>query len=233
MVAMRTAKILVVDDDPAIRTLIHRFLSKHNYEVESAEDGKTALQLFDQFHPDLVILDVNLPDAIGFDLCETMQSRTNVLVLMLTSRVDEQDMVRGLESGADYYVTKPFRVEPLRAIVERLLKRRRTVEPSPEQSLTFADLSIDPLQHIVTKKEEPLTLTPLEFDLLYFFGSHPNRVWTRKELLQEVWGYDYVGDERVVDVHIGHVRQKIEDDPKEPKMILTIRGVGYKFESES
>jgi len=228
---MATAKILVVDDDPAIRTLIHRFLTRHEYQVESAEDGKAAMAIFDQFNPDLVILDVNLPDATGYNLCQEMQNRTGVFVLMLTSRADEADKIRGFSQGADDYLTKPFSLGELEVRVQAILKRQRPVTAAEQQCLRFNDLSIDPVRREVTLKEDPVVLTALEFDLLYFLASHPGRVWRRAELIQKVWDYEYVGDQRVVDVHIGQIRKKIETDTSQPALIQTVRGVGYKFEA--
>ena len=227
---MAPAKILVVDDDPAIRNLIHRFLSKQNYEVESAQDGKSALELFEHLNPDLVILDVNLPDTTGYQLCQEMQGRTGVFVLMLTSRGDEADIIQGFSQGADDYITKPFRLVELAARVAAILKRRRIVTANELLSLTFGGLFIDPVRREVKLNSEMVPLTALEFDLLYFLASHPNRVWRRNELLQQVWDYDYVGDQRVVDVHIGQIRRKIEPDATQPSLIQTVRGVGYKFE---
>ncbi len=229
--AMALAKILVVDDDPAIRNLIHRFLSKQNYQVESAEDGKTALALFEQFNPDLVILDVNLPDAIGYNLCEEMQTRTKVFVLMLTSRGDEADKIRGFSQGADDYLTKPFSLAEIEVRVGAILKRQRAVTAAEKQRLIFEKLVIDPERREVTLNNQLIPLTALEFDLLRFLASHPGRVWRRSELIQEVWDYEYVGDQRVVDVHIGQIRKKIEIDATQPILIQTVRGVGYKFEA--
>ncbi len=229
--AMALAKILIVDDDPAIRNLIQRFLSKQKYQVESAEDGKTALAIFEQFNPDLVILDVNLPDAIGYNLCEEMQKRTKVFVLMLTSRADEADKIRGFSTGADDYLTKPFGLGELEVRVGAILKRQRTVTAPEKQRLSFEQLLIDPERREVTLNNQLIPLTALEFDLLRFLASHPGRVWRRAELLQEVWDYDYVGDQRVVDVHIGQIRKKIEIDATQPILIQTVRGVGYKFEA--
>lgn len=231
--AMALAKILVVDDDPAIRTLIQRFLSKQNYQVESAEDGKTALAMFEQFNPDLVILDVNLPDAIGYNLCEEMQTRTKVFVLMLTSRSDEADKVRGFSQGADDYLTKPFSLAELEVRVGAILKRQRAVTTAEKQRLIFEKLVIDPERREVTLNNQLIPLTALEFELLRFLASHPGRVWRRSELIQEVWDYEYVGDQRVVDVHIGQIRKKIEIDATQPIVIQTVRGVGYKFEAPS
>jgi len=229
--AMALAKILVVDDDPAIRNLIQRFLSKQNYQVESAEDGKTALAVFEQFNPDLVILDVNLPDAIGYNLCEEMQTRTKVFVLMLTSRADEADKIRGFSQGADDYLTKPFSLAELEVRVGAILKRQRIVTTAEKQRLIFEKLMIDPERREVTINNQLIPLTALEFDLLRFLASHPGRVWRRSELIQEVWDYEYVGDQRVVDVHIGQIRKKIEIDATQPILIQTVRGVGYKFEA--
>ncbi|HEY9858781.1 MAG TPA: response regulator transcription factor [Candidatus Obscuribacterales bacterium] len=224
-------KILVVDDDPAVRNLIHRFLAKQNYQMESAEDGKTALTLFEQFDPDLVILDVNLPDANGYNLCQEMQGRTNVFVLMLTSRTDEADKIRGFSQGADDYITKPFSLGELGVRVEALLRRIRERTPAEQQCLVFDKLVIDPVRREVTLNNDIVPLTALEFDLLHFLASHPGRVWRRAELIQEVWDYEYVGDQRVVDVHIGQIRKKIEVDTSQPNLIQTVRGVGYKFEA--
>lgn len=225
-----SSKILVVDDDPAIRNLIHRFLSQKNYQIESAGDGKTALAVFEQFNPDLVILDVNLPDAIGYNLCQEMQSRTDVFVLLLTSRADTGDKIQGFSKGADEYITKPFDLQELEYRVGAILKRQRIVTSTQTQRLVFDRLEIDPVSRVVTLNNQLVVLTALEFDLLHFLASHPNRVWRRSELIQQVWDYDYVGDQRVVDVHIGQIRKKIELEGIQPQLIQTVRGVGYKFE---
>lgn len=227
---MATAKILVVDDDSAVRNLVFRFLSKQDYQVESASDGKTALAIFEQLNPDLVVLDVNLPDANGYDLCKEMQTRTGVFVLMLTSRSDEADKIRGFTEGADDYLTKPFSLGELEVRVGAILKRQRPVTTAEQQRLSFNSLEIDPVRREVTLAQELVPLTALEFDLLHFLASHPGRVWRRAELIQKVWDYEYVGDQRVVDVHIGQIRKKIEIDTSQPAMIQTVRGVGYKFE---
>lgn len=227
---MAAAKILVVDDEPAIRNLIHRFLAKQDYQMESAEDGKSALAMFEQFNPDLVILDVNLPDANGYDLCKEMQSRTGVFVLMLTSRTDEADKIRGFNTGADDYITKPFSLGELEVRLGAILKRQRPVTVAEQQCLTFSKLAIDPIRREVTLAGDIVPLTALEFDLLHFLAGHPGRVWRRSELIQKVWDYEYVGDQRVVDVHIGQIRKKIEIDTTQPTLIQTVRGVGYKFE---
>ncbi len=227
---MTPPKVLVVDDDPAIRNLIHRFLGRQDYMVESAEDGKSALAAFEQLNPDLVILDVNLPDTTGYRLCHEMQKRTGVFILMLTSRTGEDDVVEGFAQGADDYITKPFSLVELGARVGAVLRRQRTVTAAQQQTITIGDLEIDPARREVTLQQELVSLTALEFNLLHFLASNPGRVWRRSELLQQVWDYDYVGDQRVVDVHIGQIRRKIEPDASQPSMIQTVRGVGYKFE---
>lgn len=230
---MASPKILVVDDDPAIRNLILRFLSRKNYQMQSAHDGKTALTMFEQFNPDLVILDVNLPDALGYDLCQKMQKGTDVFVLFLTSRGDAADKNKGFEQGGDDYLTKPFDLQELENRVGAILKRRREVTATEQQRLVFDKLVIDPGRREVTIGEEIVPLTALEFDLLHYLARNPGRVLRRSELIQEVWEYDYVGDQRVVDVHIGQIRRKIEIDSSQPSLIQTVRGVGYKFEAPS
>jgi len=227
---MAPVKILAVDDDPAIRTLIHRYLSQQNYQVESAGDGKTALELFNQFSPDLVVLDVNLPDTTGFQLCKKMQSNTDVFVLMLTSLADEASKLEGFEQGADDYITKPFGLVELGARVRAILKRQRLVSTPESESIEFGDLAIDPLGREVQVKGELIALTALEFDLLYCLARKPGRALERTQLIQEVWDYEYVGDERVVDVHIGQIRKKLENYKENIPNIKTVRGVGYKFE---
>ena len=166
--AMAIAKILVVDDDRAIRELIQRFLSKLNYQVESAEDGRSALVVFEQFNPELVILDVNLPDVIGYNLCQEMQNRTKVFVLMLTSRADEADKIRGFSQGADDYLTKPFSLGELEVRLGAILKRQRIVTTAQQQRLVFEKLVIDPQRREVTLNNQLIPLTALEFDLFRF-----------------------------------------------------------------
>ncbi|MEP0792283.1 response regulator transcription factor [Funiculus sociatus GB2-C1] len=231
--ASATHKILVVDDDPAIRNLIHRFLSQQNYQMQSAEDGKTARAVFEQFNPNLVILDVNLPDTTGYQLCKELQERTDVLVLLLTSRADENDKIHGFLQGADDYITKPFSLGELGVRVGALFKRHRPLKVAEQQRLIFDKLVIDPVRREVNFSDQPIPLTALEFNLLHFLASHPGRVWRRAELIKEVWASEYIGDPRVVDVHIGQIRRKIEIDSAQPELIQTVRGVGYKFEVPS
>jgi len=233
---MAEAKILIVDDDPAIRNLIGRFLASQGYLTQLAETGMEGLSLFRQFNPDLVILDVNLPDHNGYNLCAEMQEMTGVLVLMLTSRDDEADKLRGFAQGADDYITKPFIISELGARVGALIKRsqRKTASFLAEQPpLQAGDLVIDPAGREVFFMEQPLPLTALEFDLLKFLMENTGRVWRRSELVEQVWKDQSIGDNRVVDVHIGQIRRKMEKispDFKSSQLIQTVRGVGYKLE---
>nr|WP_265265545.1 response regulator transcription factor [Spirulina subsalsa] len=233
--ANESVKILVVDDDPAVRNLIFRFLSQKNYQMEAAADGKSAMEVFQKFNPDLVILDVNLPDALGYDLCKTMQEQTGVLVMMLTSRTDPDDKVIGYGQGADDYQTKPFDLLELELRVAALLKRKRDVKQvSTKQPLVFGHLSIDPERREVRVHDNLVSFTALEFDLLYYLATHPGQALKRTTLINDVWEYDQmVGDNRVVDVHIGQIRKKIETNSSDPSFIKTIRGFGYRFEVPS
>ncbi|NJK39757.1 MAG: response regulator transcription factor [Oscillatoriales cyanobacterium RM2_1_1] len=227
--ANKSAKILVVDDDPAIRNLVVRYLTKQDHTIESAADGRTAMEVFDKFSPDLVVLDVNLPDTTGFKLCHEMRDRTDVFVIMLTSLTGEAHKIEGLEV-ADDYMTKPFGLAELGARVKAILKRQRTVMDNEPRSLVYGDILIDPSRREVHISNQVISLSALEFDLLYCLASRPGRAWRRSELLQEVWDYDYEGEQRVVDVHIGQIRKKIEPDIDKPTLIKTIRGVGYMFD---
>lgn len=227
---MNAAKILVVDDELSIRTLVRRYLEREGYQVEIAENGAAALRLFDSATPDLVVLDLMLPDINGYELCRQMQSRTSVYILMLTARSDESDKIQGFALGADDYLTKPFSLKELSARISAILKRQRTVSGAADAILRYSRIQIDPVRREVRVSGEFAELTALEFDLLYLLARAPGRVWRRSDLIREVWGYDYVGDERVVDVHIGQIRKKLENDTSEPLFVKTVRGVGYKFE---
>jgi two-component system, OmpR family, response regulator len=227
---MNAAKILVVDDELSIRTLVRRYLEREGYQVEIAENGESALRMFDALSPDLVVLDLMLPDINGYELCRRMQSRTSVYILMLTARSEESDKIQGFALGADDYLTKPFSLKELSARVAAILKRQRTVNGSEDEILRYSRIHIDPVRREVRIAGDLAELTALEFDLLYLLARIPGRVWRRSDLIREVWGYDYVGDERVVDVHIGQIRKKLENDTSEPLFVKTVRGVGYKFE---
>jgi two-component system OmpR family response regulator len=234
---MADAKILIVDDDPAIRNLIGRFLASQGYMTQLAETGTEGLSLFRSFNPDLVILDVNLPDHNGYNLCTEMQEMTGVLVLLLTSRDDEADKLRGFAQGADDYITKPFIISELGARVGALIKRSQrtwSATINEDTPLRVGSLLIDPAGREAFFMDQPLPLTALEFDLLKFLMENMGRAWRRGELVEQVWRDQSIGDNRVVDVHIGQIRRKIEKiDPnfKSSQLIQTVRGVGYKLEA--
>lgn len=224
------AKILIVDDDIHIANLIIRFLKQKNYQLKYASDGQTALEIFYTFKPDLVILDINLPDTLGYNLCEKMQNNNDVFILMLTSRTDAEDKKKGFLIGADDYLTKPFDLEELEFRVQAILRRRRLINSTDNKIIELNSLIINPETREIKLDNQYLIFTTLEFDLLYFLASNPGKVWRREELVTNVWQNNPMGDNRVVDVHIGQIRRKIEIDPNNPQYIITVRGVGYKFE---
>ncbi|MEG4852525.1 response regulator transcription factor [Microcoleus sp. B5-D4] len=221
-------KILLVEDDAPVRTLVYRFLNQ-TYQVQVAADGKTALEIFEEFNPVLVILDWNLPDTTGYKLCQEMQSQTNVLVAILSSRTGQEDRIKIMKAGADDFICKPFTLEELAVRVEVLLRRARSVSP---RRLVFGQLAIDLVSREVRLQEKTLTLTALEFKLLNFLATHAGESWSRQQLIEKVWGWksNYAAEERVVDVHIGHIRRKMAKvDGAVPNFIKTIRGYGYTF----
>jgi DNA-binding response OmpR family regulator len=225
--ATQNPKILVVEDDAPVRNLVYRFLNQ-TYQVKFAADGKTALEIFEEFNPVLVILDWNLPDTTGYQLCQEMQKRTNVLIAILSSRTSQEDRIKIMKAGADDFICKPFSLDDLAIRVEVLLRRMRTVTP---RSLIFGELAIDLASKQVRFKEQTLTLTPLEFKLLNFLVLHSGKALSRQQLIEKVWGWKYdAAAERVVDVHIGHIRQKMAQvDVAVPNFIKTVRGHGYIF----
>ncbi len=231
MNSLTTPKILVVEDDFAVRNLIHRYLKK-KYQVESVADGMSALIAFEQFNPELVILDWNLPDINGYKLCQEMQSRTNVLVMMLTCRTEEADKIKILAAGADDFMSKPFSLAEVEVRTEVLLRRiLKSVNQEQTQHLIFKQLAINPESRTVTFNDRPINLTSLEFDILHFFACHPNKAWNREQLIKKIWGCEHMGDGRVVDVHIGQIRKKIKEiEMNAPEFIKTVRSYGYKFE---
>ena len=224
------AGILVVDDEENIRNLVKAYLHAEGYAVHSAADGVQGLAAFRRYQPDLVILDVMLPGMDGLEVLQQIRRESDVYVLMLTAKSEETDRVVGLTVGADDYLTKPFSPRELVARVKAILRRGRSASPDDERALTFAHLRIDAQRHAVWRGDDLVDLTALEFKLLKTLASYPGMVFSREQLLEQVWGYDFYGDARVVDVHIGHIRQKLEPDPANPQFIVTVRGVGYKFE---
>lgn len=229
------AKILVVDDEASIVTMLAYNLKKEGYEVVTAEDGEAALLQFENEEPDLLLLDIMMPKMDGYEVCRKIREKSNVPIIMLTARADEVDKVVGLEMGADDYVTKPFGNRELVARVKANLRRvigDNEAQNAPENRQTFGDLTIDFERYEVLKRGEDVNLTLREFELLTFLATQAPTIFTRENLLQKVWGYEYYGDVRAVDVTIRRLREKIEDDPSKPKYIVTKRGVGYYFSGQ-
>lgn len=221
-----TPKILVVDDDPAISEMLTIVLEAEGLQPIPVMDGNEAVPAFREHNPDLILLDLMLPGMNGVDICRAIRSESAVPIVMLTAKTDTVDVVLGLESGADDYITKPFKPKELIARIRARL--RRTDNPSSEL-LEVGDLLIDVPEHTVRRKDgEELSLTPLEFDLLVEMARKPGQVHTRESLLEHVWGYRHASDTRLVNVHVQRLRSKIERDPEDPQIVLTVRGVGYK-----
>ncbi|MFH1907487.1 MAG: response regulator transcription factor [Chloroflexota bacterium] len=225
------AKILVVDDEPSIVNLVSSYLKAEGYQVYTAADGPSGLKAARAYKPDLVVLDIMLPGMDGIELLTHLRRESNVYVIMLTARTEETDKIVGLSVGADDYVTKPFSPRELVARIKAALRRLQTGAGSGSESavLAFRRLRIDVGARQISVDEHPVELTAIEFDLLKALAENRGRVLTREQLLEKVWGYDYFGDTRVVDVHLGHVRQKLGDE----SFIVTVRGVGYRFEDEN
>jgi DNA-binding response OmpR family regulator len=220
--------VLVVDDEPTLVATLKYNLEREGYRVVSAADGEKAITLARTERPDLMILDLMLPVVDGLEVCRILRREMSLPILMLTARVGEVDKVVGLEIGADDYVTKPFSTRELLARIRALL--RRTTTPADEEALVSGDLRIDLKRREVTRNDRPVELKPKEMELLIYFMRNKGRAFTREQLLREVWGYDFYGDSRTVDVHVSWLRQKIEEQPGKPVRILTVRGVGYRFE---
>jgi DNA-binding response OmpR family regulator len=220
--------VLVVDDEPTLVATLKYNLEREGYRVVSAGDGEKAIALARSERPDLMILDLMLPAVDGLEVCRILRREMTLPILMLTARVGEVDKVVGLEIGADDYVTKPFSTRELLARIRALL--RRTTTPADEEVLVSGDLRVDMKRREVTRNDRPVELKPKEMELLIYFMRNKGRAFTREQLLREVWGYDFYGDSRTVDVHVSWLRQKIEEQPGKPVRILTVRGVGYRFE---
>jgi len=231
-------KILVVDDEISLQETLAYNLKKEGYEVIVAGDGTAAIDLARSNKPDLIILDVMLPGLDGFEVCRILRQESNTPVLMLTARDDEIDRVVGLEVGADDYLAKPFSMRELIARVKALLRRVRLIreevgtaaQEAQTRLLTFGNLTIDIIRREVKLDDAVLSLKPKEYELLTFMGQHRGQVLTRQLILERVWGWDFVGDSRTVDVHIRWLREKIETIPENPERIVTVRGAGYRFE---
>lgn len=219
------ARILVVDDDPAIAEMIGIVLRGEDLEPRFAGDGDAALEAFRAERPDLVLLDVMLPGVDGIEVCRRIRAESGVPVIMLTARGDTADVVRGLESGADDYIVKPFNPKEL---VARIRARLRPALPAAADTVRIGDLSIDVVGHEVRRGGTRINLTPLEFQLLLALAAKPQQVFTREMLLEQVWGYHYKADTRLVNVHVQRLRAKVETDPDDPRIVTTVRGVGYR-----
>ncbi len=223
-------RVLVVDDEESVRELIKLYLSKEGFEVLHAREGKEALRVNGEHHPDLIILDLMLPGMDGREVCRQIRSTSRVPIIMLTARAEEVDRIVGLELGADDYVVKPFSPRELVARVKAVL-RRGGASDEEEETLTFLGLRIDRVQHRVEVEGEEVHLTPTEFRLLWCLASQPGRVFSRAELLDRIWGYDSESDARTVDVHIKRLRQKTNASESQSVSITTVWGLGYKFET--
>jgi len=228
--------VLVVDDEKSIVRLITFNLEKEGFNTFKAYDGKEALRIVREKRPDAVILDIMLPGLDGFEICRRVrQEGLSTAVIMLTAKDGEIDKVLGLELGADDYITKPFSPREMVARVKAVLRRtsQRGQPAGEEEGIRIGDLYIDPSRYKVTLKDKVIELTPKEFELLHFLAQNAGRVMTRDVLLNRIWGYTFTGDTRIVDVHISHLREKIESNPKQPVYIKTVRGVGYKLEAKN
>ncbi len=230
--------VLVVEDETTLLETLDYNLTRQGYQVHTAADGRVALEKARQEKPGLIVLDVMLPGIDGFEVCRILRQEMNVPILMLTARDDEVDKIVGLEVGADDYMTKPFSMRELLARVKAMLRRERLIreelaledDESGAEKLIFGDLTIDPLRGQILRQGEPLRLKPKEYDLLVFLARNRGLVLSRDLILERVWGWDYGGGSRTVDVHVRWLREKIEPDPSDPVRIVTVRGVGYRFE---
>ncbi|MGA0078435.1 MAG: MtrAB system response regulator MtrA [Candidatus Nanopelagicales bacterium] len=217
-------QVLVVDDDLALSEMLGIVLRAEGFQAEFCEDGAKALRIFRESKPDLVLLDLMLPGIDGIEVCKLIRNESGVPIVMLTARGDTLDIVHGLESGADDYIVKPFKPKELIARIKARLRN----EPSFIETLTLGDLIIDLAGHKVSRNNQEISLTPLEFDLLAALAKKPWQVFTREQLLTEVWNYRHPADTRLVNVHVQRLRAKIERDPDNPQIVMTVRGVGYK-----
>lgn len=232
-------KILIVEDELTLQETLAYNLKKQGYEVETTGDGTSALETARRLHPDLIVLDIMLPGMDGFEVCRILRQEMNTSVLMLTARDDEIDRVVGLEVGADDYMTKPFSMRELIARVKAMLRRVRMMREevgtistpgTPPKVMNFDNLVLDLSRHEVRLNGQPIAVKPKEYELLVFLAQHRGQVLTREFILERVWGWNYIGDSRTVDVHIRWLREKIEREPGSPTRIQTVRGAGYRFE---
>jgi DNA-binding response OmpR family regulator len=229
----RTARILLVDDEQPVQKLLSFPLEKEGYEVVSALDGQEALKRFENERFDLVVLDIMLPKIDGLEVCRRLRAKSAVPIIMLTAKAEEIDKVLGLEIGADDYITKPFSMREFRSRVRAALRRAEMSELNGnDEPLDRGDLHIDLAKRTTELRGQPVQLTYVEFEILSVLARHPGRVYTRDMLLDRIWGDSAFRDQRTIDVHIRHLREKLESDPRNPEYLLTVRGVGYRFRDE-
>ncbi len=238
----RGRTIFLIDDEVTLRDVVRRYLEREGYKVIEAATGPEALALMSDHSADLIILDIMLPGLDGFTLARAIRSGVDhaplrvdsgVPIIMLTSRGSEPDRIMGFELGVDDYVVKPFSPRELVARVKAVLRRANPQEAQPEKPLEYLHIRIDPLRRVVTVRKQPVNLTAKEFDLLWVMARSPQQVFTREQLLNKVWGYEFYGDESTVTVHIRRLREKIESDPSNPAYLQTVWGLGYKFEPDA
>ncbi|SOC50069.1 DNA-binding response regulator, OmpR family, contains REC and winged-helix (wHTH) domain [Blastococcus aggregatus] len=219
--------VLIIEDDPRIRRILQMTLQREGLEVAEAESGEAGLEHLGERDFDVVLLDLMLPGKDGFEVCREIRRTSNVPIIMVTARGDSHDVVAGLEAGADDYVSKPFVAKELSARIRALARRTRS--PEPRVRISVGELEIAPHDGTVTRNGELVNLTRTEFRLLCELAEEPGRVLSREDLLQRVWGYDYFGDSRLVDVHVRRLRKKVEEDPGQPTVVTTVRGMGYRI----
>lgn len=226
-------RILIVEDDPAIGAFVQTALEREGFDVELVKRGEAALERVEIISPDLILLDLMLPGLDGLQVCQALRRRAQYIpIIMLTAKDDDVDKIVGLEMGADDYITKPFKIRELLARVRAVLRLVQHSTSPSSRVLRFGSLEINIEGRTVHRDRQPVNLTPKEFELLVLLASNPRRVFGRETLLEKVWGYNYAGETRTVDVHIQRLRQKIETNPSEPRLLVTVRNIGYKFESE-
>jgi DNA-binding response OmpR family regulator len=233
-------KILIVEDETALRETLTYTLEHEGFDVRAVEDGAKALSAALEHTPDIILLDIMLPGIDGFEVCRRLRAKMNVPILMLTARESEIDRVVGLEMGADDYITKPFHMRELVARIKAQLRRVRLIreeknparsdEAAPEEPIVYGDLSINIARGEALRNGNPLALKPKEYELLLYFARHRGQALSREQILERVWGWEYTGDSRTVDVHVRWLREKIEPDPANPVRLVTVRGAGYRFE---
>ena len=231
MISPVGTRILTVEDDERIRTAVRFALEDEGWVVDEADSGEAAIDRFTDGEPDVVLIDIMLPGIDGFELCRSLRRNSDVPIIMVTARDDTHDVVAGLEAGADDYLTKPFAPKELSARIRALLRRNRPVSNESTSTMRVGDLEIAPEQGVVRRNGEEVHLTKTEFRLLCELASSPGKVFSRESLLEKVWGYDYFGDGRLVDVHVRRLRTKVESDAAHPRHVVTVRGMGYKLQS--